>query len=139
MRLTKTIKTHDGTVIVPNTDVLDHLPGPSSVPAPSDPEAAAAQARFDAQFPKFDAQFDVFTHWLARIIKILVTFWVGPVFVFGMLLGGPFVYGLYDHGFLFYKASEEAQVLLSNPFGVLVIISMLGATSMMLCRAISNK
>lgn len=85
------------------------------------------------------ARFDVFTNWVERILKIFVTFSILPVFAFGILLGGPFVCGLYDGGFAFYKASLSAQELLSSPMGVLIMISMLGVTSMMLCHAISDK
>ena len=93
-----------------------------------DQDEAAAQARFNA-----------FTNWLERITKLLVTFSLGPIFFFGAWFSGAFVYGLYDHGFVFYKASDMVQVWLASPFFVVMLILMLGSTSMMICRVISDK
>ena len=85
------------------------------------------------------ARFDVFTNWLERIIKLLAAFSLGPIFFFGTWFSGAFVYGLYDRGFVFYKASDMAQVWLASPLFVVMLLLMLGSTSMMICHAISDK
>jgi hypothetical protein len=76
---------------------------------------------------------------LERITKSLVAFSLEPIFFFGAWFCSAFVHGLYDRGFVFYKASDMVQVWLASPFFVVVLILVLGSTSMMNCHVISDK